>query len=332
MLGAALSAGAGDRIPAAGTAAETGLFTKKEYKREVTREFAAGADPALDINNLHGNIRIIEGTEGKIMFRIEITGKGRNSRLAREYAETVDIRFSQDGNRISAVTEFKSLSCNNCERTVHYTVVVPKSVSMNLSNTFGNVILDHAAKPLRAKIGHGNLTAHTLDDAAIDIRFGNADIGSCRAATVGSAHSKLKIGRAETIRMDSQFDNIDIGTVSAFDLETKHSTVTVSKLDDRFVATDFDFCKLDISEISTGFGRIKIAAQHSTVKLALDARHSFKAALYTEFGDIDADHLTFSNVSLKKGSAIVGDVGANPNPSATVDIDVAFGDIKFTRQ
>ncbi|MDR2120242.1 MAG: DUF4097 family beta strand repeat-containing protein [Tannerella sp.] len=329
MLGAALSAGAGDRIPAAGTGAETGIFTNEEYKREVTREFTVGAAPDLLIENKYGNIRIIEGTENKIMFRIEITGKGRNSQRAREYAESVHIRFAQDGNSVSAVTELESLSCNNCGRTIHYTVVAPKSVAMNLTNKYGHIILDDAAKPIRVTLKYGNLTARTLDDAAIDLKYGNADVGSCRKALINSKYSKLKIGRAETLEIDSKYDGINVGTVSAFDLNTKYTNVTIDRLNERFVATGFDYGKLDISEISTGFNRIKIEAKYSTVKLALDSRHSFKAVLYTKYGDIDAGRLTFNNVSLKKGSAIVGNVGADPNPSATVDIDVSYGDIKF---
>jgi hypothetical protein len=316
-------------VPDTETNAEFGIFASEEYKREVTKEFTVSTNPDLYIENKYGNIRIIEGTENKIMFRIEITGKGRNRQLAKEYAETVDINFSQDGNRVSARTQLESISCNNCGRTIHYTVVVPKSVAMSLTNKYGHINLDDAVKPLNVDLKYGNLTARTLSDVTIDLKYGNADINSCNKAVIDSKYCKLKIGKAETLALDSKYDGIDIGTVSSFELDTKYSTVTISRLNERFIAVDFDYGKLDISEISTAFKQVKINAKYSTVKLALDSRHSFRAALYTKYGSIKADRLTFNNVSLKKDAVIVGDVGTSANPSATVDIDVSYGDIKF---
>jgi hypothetical protein len=311
------------------TGSAFGLFVSEEYKREVAREFATGANPILDIDNKYGNIRIIEGTENKIMFRIEITGKGRNRKLAQEYAEAVDIRFSQEGNRVAATTRLESISCNNCGRTIHYTVVAPKSVTMNLTNKYGNISLDDTGKPLNVDLKYGNLTARTLGDITLDFKYGNADIGSCDKAVIDSKYGKLKIGKVETLRLDSKYDGIDIGTVASFVLDTKYSNVKIGRLSERFVAVDFDYCKLDIPEISAGFSQIKIGARYSTVRLALDSRHSAKVTLYTKHGDIKADNLTFNNVSLKKSSAIVGNIGPGANPSATVDIDVSYGDIVF---
>ncbi|MDR0758347.1 MAG: DUF4097 domain-containing protein [Tannerella sp.] len=305
------------------------FFTGEEHKREISREFTVGANPRLDIENKYGNIRIIEGSENKIMFRIEITGKGRNRQLAREYAEAVDIRFSQDGNRVAATTYLESISCNNCGRTIHYTVIAPKSVTMSLTNKYGHINLDDAANPLNVDLKYGNLTARTLSDVTINLKYGNADIGSCNRGTVDSKYCKLKIGRAETLAFDSKYDGISIGTVASFTLDTKYSNVTIGQLNERFVAVDFDYSKLDISEISTGFKRIKVAARYSTVKVALNSHHSAKVTLYTKYGDINAGNLTFNNVSLKKGSAIVGNIGTDANPSATVDIDVSYGDIKL---
>jgi hypothetical protein len=306
-----------------------GLLANEEFKREIAKEFTVSANPNLDIDNKYGNIRIIEGTENKIIFKIEITGKGRNRQLAQEYAEAVNIHFSQDGNRVSAQTRLESISCNNCGRTIHYTVVAPKSVTMKLTNKYGHIILDDAAKPLNADLKYGNLTARTLEDITLDLKYGNADIGSCNKAVIDSKYCKLKIGKAETLKLDSKYDGISIGTVASFVLDTKYSNVTIDRLDERFVAVDFDYSKLDISEISTKFSQIKVDARYSTVKLALDSRHSFKAVLYTKYGDIKTGNLTFNNVSLKKGSAIVGNAGSNANPSAMVDIDVSYGDIKF---
>ena len=92
---------------------------KKEFKREVTKEFSVSANPTLRIEHKYGNIHMVEGTDNKIIFQIEIIGKGKTEALAKEYAETISIDFSQSGGRVSAKTVLGSINCNDCGRTAN---------------------------------------------------------------------------------------------------------------------------------------------------------------------------------------------------------------------
>ena len=86
--------------------------TEKEFKKEITKEFSAGANPSLQIENKYGNIRVVESTDNKITLMIEIIGRGKTEALAKQYAESVSIDFFQNGDKISAKTNLKSLRTN----------------------------------------------------------------------------------------------------------------------------------------------------------------------------------------------------------------------------
>ena len=306
----------------------------KEFKREVTREFSVSADPNLRIENKYGNIRIIEGTDNKITFKIEITGKGTTEALAKEYAEAVSIDFAHSGNNISATTVLKEIrNCNNCGRTTHYTVVAPKSVMMNLENKYGNIHLENAIKPLKVDLKYGNIEANTLSDINIDLKNGNATINACENIQMDCGYTKIKIGKANRMKAVSKYDDFQIGTVSDVDMDTKYTKVKIDKLNNSFVCNDFKYCSLNISDISTQFSRIKIDAGYSNIQLALDKRHSFKATLSSRYGNIKAGDITFNNVSLgnkaRNTEGISGIAGSNSNPSAVVDITASYGDIVF---
>jgi hypothetical protein len=305
------------------------LLANEEYKTEVAREFTVGASPKLSVDNRYGNIRIIEGTENKIMFKIEIIGKGRTKELAKKYAETVTVDFSQSGNSVAATTKMENLSCNNCGRTIHYTVVAPRSVIMTLANKYGNVDLDNAVNPVKLDVKYGNINASgQLADVDVDIKYGSVYIHSCKNATVDCKYSKLKVDEAQTLVVDSKYDEIKVGAVADFTLETGYTDVQIGKLGRRIVV-EIAYGKLNIENVAVDFTEINVEAKYTNVTLALDTRHSFKASLHTRYGDIQADKFTFNNVSLKKGSSIVGNVGAATNPSATVTIDASYGNIIF---
>ena len=305
----------------------------KEFKREITKEFAVGVNPILQIENKYGQIRTVEGADNKITFQIEIIGKGATEALAKRYAETVSIDFAQNGEKVIATTFHESLQCSNCGRTTNYTVIVPKGVTMNLDNRYGNIYVENASKPLNVNLKYGNLEAGTLANVKIDIKYGNVAIETCNDMNVDCGYAKFKIGKANLINADSKYDEFQIGTVADLSMSTRYTKVKIDKLNNSFVCNDFKYCSLNISEISTRFSRIKINANYSNMKLALDNRHNFKATLSARYGNIKADKTTFNNVSIGKKArnteAISGTVGTENNPSATVDITASYGDIVF---
>lgn len=302
---------------------------EKEHKREISKEFSVNTSPNLEINNKYGNIRIIEGKENKISFKIEIIGKGKTEQLAKEYAETVSIDFSQNGNKVSAETKLQSLNCNNCGRSIHYTVIAPKSTIMDLENKYGNIYLDDVVTPLDVELKYGDLHAGTLADTDLDIKYGKATIKSCTKLDLDSKYSGLTIDRVETLKVDSKYDNLDIGTVSDLNITTGYTDVKIKKLNRRFVSNDLKYCKLNISEVATNFSEIKIDAAYSGLNVGLTKNHNFKAVLHTRYGNIKANNITFNNVTLKKEDAIVATAGSSSNPSALVEISASYGDIVF---
>jgi len=301
----------------------------KEFKREVTREFSVSANPNLHIDNKYGNIRIVEGTDNKITFQIEIIGKGTTDALAKEYAETVSIDFAQRGDNISATTVLKNIMCNNCGRNTNYTVVAPKSVAMDLVNKYGNINLENSSKPLKVDLKYGNLDANVLAQVNMDIKYGNANINSCTDINLDSGYGKLKIGKADKMNVTSKYDNYQIGTVTDVNIDTKYTPVTIDKLNNSFVCNDFKYCSLDIADIAPQFSRIKIDAGYSGIKLALDNRHSFKANLSTRYGNIRAGSFSMSTTQQSRNTQTYSGTLGSGNPSATVDISASYGDIIF---
>ena len=305
----------------------------KEFKREITKEFSVGTNPALHIENKYGQIRMVEGEDNKITFQIEIIGKGATEALAKRYAETVSIDFAQRGDKVSAKTVLESINCSNCGRTTNYTVIVPKGVTMHLDNKYGNIYLDNASKQLNVVLKYGNLEANMLADVKLDIKYGNASINACNDLNIDCGYAKLKVGKVDHINADSKYDEFQIGTVTDLTMNTKYTKVKIDKLNNSFVCNDFKYCTLNISDISTQFSRIKINAGYSNITLALDNRHSFKASLSARYGSIKMEKLTFNNVSMgnkvRNTESISGTAGTDNNPSATVDITASYGNIVF---
>ncbi|MDR3194514.1 MAG: hypothetical protein LBT76_04395, partial [Tannerella sp.] len=271
----------------------------------------------------------------KILFRIEITGEGKTEALAREYAESVSIDFSQSGDRVSAETVLPNIRCSgDCGRTTHYVVVAPKNVAADLENKYGNIQLDRLLQPLKVDLKYGNLQAGSLGGATIDIKYGNVTVQSCESLELDSKYSGITLGTVGTLKADSKYDKFRIESVVDVRLNTAYTDVKADRLLKSFVAGDFKYCSLTVSEVAVDFSRIKIDAAYTNVQIAFNDRHSFNAVLFTRYGKIRVDKLAplvFSGSSEAKNNQVsyIGRFGQDSQPSASVDISISYGNITF---
>ncbi|MDR1221903.1 MAG: DUF4097 domain-containing protein [Tannerella sp.] len=302
-------------------------LASSEHKREVRREFAAGSSALLSIKNEFGNIRILEGVDDRITFKITVTGKGKNSEEAKKYAETVDIDFTHKGNDIAAKTVFEKINCNNCGRSVDYEVSVPKNTRLTLENQFGDIKMNDTAEPLKVKLQFGKLYANEIADAELSIQHGGATVNKCKRMELESSFSKYKFGEVEALSGSISHGGIDMEELGRGDLKSDFSHLSIGKLKNSLNVDKISYGSLKITGVDDHFSTIKVEASFSKVQVAFTKNHNFKATLYTSFGSVKTGDVVFYEKTLDKKEVVVGTAGRLKDPSATVSISNSHGSI-----
>jgi hypothetical protein len=123
------------------------------------------------------------------------------------------------------------------------------------------------------------------------------------------------------------YDGYDIEELGEAEIESEFSNMDVKYLKKTFVARKFSYGSLGISRVDDHFSAIKVDAGFSKVKVALDAGCNFRATLYSSFGSIRTENVTFYEKTLDKKDATVGIVGKIKDPSATMSISNEYGGI-----
>ena len=305
------------------------IQASSEFKREITKDFSVGSLPSLTIKNVFGKIKIIEGPDDKIVFKITIIGKGKNDDVARKYAETANVDFNQNGNEISAKTVYEKINCKNCGRTVDYEVTAPKNVKLILDNKYGDVNLNNVSEPLAVKIEFGKFYANVISEIDLSIIYGGATVNKCEQMKIKSGFSKYKFGEIGSLSGKIEYDGFDIKELGSAELSSSFSNMDIGKLRKSFNVKGFSYGSLDIRNIDADFSDIKVDASFSKVRIFFNENHNFKATLYTSFGNIKTGRVVFYEKTLDKKDAIVGVVGKIKDPSSTVNISNSYGNINF---
>ncbi|MDR2652488.1 MAG: hypothetical protein LBC68_09290 [Prevotellaceae bacterium] len=302
------------------------LFAQKaEYKREITKDFSVQTNAKLSISNIYGNVNIVEGSEGKIAFKIEITGKGKNAETAREYADGVNVDFTSTSNHISAKTELPKMNCNNCGISIDYVVIVPRSTTMDFNMRYGNLTLNDTPKPLKVEILYGNLKAANIADANINARYGNVEFEKCSILNLVALYGDLNATTIEKTNIDTRYGKVIFSTCGEIKINSLYSDIKAdvtanTTIDVKYASVEIGTCKdLSLKSMYTDFkfGEIlSINAESRYDKFNIKTINDF--TITTIYTDIKIDKL---NNSFSASKFTYGDL-------TITNIDKSFSKIK----
>jgi hypothetical protein len=298
-----------------------------EHKREISRTFTVSDMPRLFIKNEFGNIRIIEGSENVIRIKIVVTGKGENKKQAQEASESVDVKFNQNNNQVSATTSVRKINCENCGRNVDYEITAPANTGYVLDNKFGDIRMNNANGPAKVNVEYGDFYANVLSEINLSIRHGNPIVNKCRKMQLKSGYSKGKFGEIESLTGEVTRASIDLDKGGNVELKSGFSDVEIRHLTESFHAKGFTYGSLTIDKVDERFSEIIVDATFAKVKIALNENHQFKASLYSSFGSIDTGNIVFRDKTPDKKDVFIGTAGKTEAPSAVVTISNSCGSI-----
>lgn len=241
------------------------LYQKKEkkeykYKKEktVTKNYPASGK-TLGIVNKFGNINVTTTSGNEIRITVSIKTSSDNENNASMLLDKITVGEKSSGNSVQLTTKFgeaekdKSNYCNNCNSSmeINYDVQLPSSVSLELDNNFGDIILPDYQGSVRLVEKFGELKAGKLQNPGkIVVEFGKATM------------------------------------VGANDLqaEFKFSTVTLSGLTGR-ASLEFSFCDASRVELSKDLSDVDIRESYSALNLRPVSGFSGVFYVRTSFGD-----------------------------------------------
>ncbi|MDR2126854.1 MAG: hypothetical protein LBP63_08505 [Prevotellaceae bacterium] len=256
------------------------LFAQKEeYRREINKDFSVSANAQLSISNIFGNVNIVEGSEGKIVFKIEIKGKGKNVEIAKEYAEGVNVDFTSDGNHVSAKTNLPKINCSNCGISIDYVVIVPLSATMDFDIKYGNLTLKDTPKPLTVKIMYGDIKANIIADANLNVQYGDVKFEKCNKLTASV-----------------MYGDFTSTSISEADIDTKYGSVTFSTCGLTKINSIYSDIKADVT------GNTNIDVKYGDVAIGKCSNLKFKSL----YADLKSNSIADADINIGYADVTIG--------------------------
>jgi hypothetical protein len=315
-----------------------------EYTKNYRKGWAKSSVSALKISNKFGEVKINDLGGDSVTIKVEIRVEGQSEAKARELINLIEIDFQKNGSVASAETNIRDNFRSKQSFSINYLVNIPKDKDLDVTNRYGNLIINDLEAKGNLNVSYGSLTAGNMKAPAgnplkIAVSYGKADIESMNDATLEFNYSKLYAGnvdglvlvskystanfnRIRNLNLDSKYDAINIEEVGHLKSLSKYTNYKVGLLTGSF-DLDTGYGSVRIAKVDPKFERIKIVNSYGGITIGL-GELSYKLKADCSYCEVNYPGDRYKGNRIKENTRFTldGQVGTG---GGSVDISSRFG-------
>ncbi len=301
-----------------------GRYTKE---KTIKKEYNVNSDALLKINNSYGNLNITSWNENRIVIEVHIKTNGNNEEKVQRKLDGISIDFEASSSMVSARTNFNrnrsswgwNWGNNNVNMQVNYTIKLPVKNSVNLSNDYGNIILDRIDGHAKINCDYGRLDIGELRGRNNQLRFdytSKSSIDYINSGEIDADYSGFTIEKAGDLKINADYTNVNIVQMENLEYSSDYGTMEVGEANDVHGVGDYinvklgsihgnvdisaDYGSVKINNMEEDAGDIRIRTDYTGVKIGYDSQYYFDFEITTEYAGVSGKDDFEINVSIEK--------------------------------
>ncbi len=329
-----------------------------QVTKEYHEEYGTADYSKLILHNKYGNVDIQNWDSQKIKIDVIVKVKNSNEDRAQKMLDQINVKFSTEGKSVKAETvfedRFRSNNGNN-EFEINYAVQIPKDLDLELRNKYGHAFLDELSGHAQIEIRYGKLTVNKLTRGQVkplntvtlayasgsnigecnwlkaNIKYSSLDIEKAKAFVGYTSYMKLSIEEASSVVIEGKYDGYKFGKLSNLVVKSSYSDIEADELSKKLEA-DTRYSKCEIEYMPPTFESVNVEAKYGGYKIGLDEKASYELDGETSYAKITYHDNSGSKVSRIQESnkmKVYGNVGADENPSATVNVSTSYASVRL---
>ena len=338
-----------------------GTRAQNEFTKEIKKEFPVNSATNLEVYNKYGNVDVVNHDLSSILINVVVKVHARDKEKADDLLNMIEINISQDGNTVKAITDinenvsryFHGIRGDNGGFQINYTITMPRTVPVYLSNKYGNVFIDEIVSTSTIDVKYGKLTANKIlhdskqpltkvflsySNGSIqetkwieaDIKYSKLNITDSKALAIISKYSKLYVTNGSSIVSESKYDTYEVDKLSNFVTNAAYGHFKINSLSGK-LQVDTKYSDVIVDHIPSGFEAIKVTNSYGSYKLGIDPSASYKINGYSKYCNIvyPENNARVNRINENNEMKINGVVGNSEAAKAEVSVSSHYGNIRL---
>ncbi len=341
-----------------------------QVSKTIERSYSIGQQGSLEVINKYGQVVITSWDEDTVSFKVDITAFGKSRSDARKILDRAEVDFDRTSNFISAETVFDrnssffveiwksftdeaSALLSKSKIEINYEIKIPRGMTVNLENRYGDVFLGEMDGRVNLEMMHGNLRANNLNaNSNVEMAFGDIRIKSIQSGrlvlkgmdgdiikagniNLSSSSCDLVIRQSDRLRIDSRSDKrLKFDTVRSLSGKGLFSNIVVGELKGS-MELDLSYGEVTARTVAFNFSNIDLIARSADIDLTLSSRSFMEVDIEAREEDLYLpvvfEGLSKSYLESRKLVSIRGKIGKANNYPAILTIQSSGGDVSITQ-
>jgi hypothetical protein len=300
-----------------------------ETTDRVTKTFKVGADGALDLAGIAGDVRVTGGTGNEITVEATKRVRHRSPEQAKQLLADVRVEMTNINGRIEVRTIYPHRNNGYGERgisaRVDYVVAVPVGVSVSVKSISGNVMVSGVRGEVRAETVSGDVDVNNTSNVALAKTIS----GDVIARDIGGATTLvLSTISGTVIASGLKVRALEAGSVSG---DVRLSGMQVDRVEAKSVSGNIEF-----DAPLAKAGRYAFISHSGNVRVVLSGSTGFELDADTFSGSVRSDVPVTLRTMGRQGGSRQGSNrairGAYGDGSAILSIRSHSGSVVITRK
>lgn len=323
--------------------------TGTEYTKNIRKGWAKSGVTELKVSNKFGEVKINDTGGDSVTIKVVVTIDNTSSSKAKALMDKISVSFDKSGGLVSAETEIEDGFRNNESFTIDYLVNIPKDRDLNITNKYGNVIVNELDAKGYFEVSYGSMTAGNMKAPAgtpvkIVLNYGKANLESINEANMELKYSQLVADKIDqlvldtkystvtlhknvNLTLDSKYDGINIDELGKLKSVSKYTNYKIGVLNESF-DLDTGYGSVRINKVSEKFNRIRIENSYGGINIALNDLN-YKLQAECSYCDVKYPENRYKGNRIKENNSfnLEGNIGTG---GGSVSINSRYGGIKLT--
>ena len=289
-----------------------GIQGQNKLSKEIKKTYSLTNDGALYLENKYGDVYINGWDKEEIEIVANIEANGKNTEKAEELLSLINSSIEVSNKQIivkseiskkkrgffnkyfSKIDPFKNEKANTI---INYTISLPKSAEIEISNKYGDVIISDWNGKLKTTVEHGDIRIlDSITNSSLSIAYGKLRANTLYKTNILAKDVSISLNNSNLIKLDSNGSDITVDTVFNLELNSNKDNLEVNKVDTVFgtvkystitfnngsknVNLDLNLAELRILKFSTAYPNIIVDQRSSEVYINIsETNFKFNAQL-----------------------------------------------------
>ncbi len=321
----------------------------EEKTKEYHESWLAGRVQTLEVENRFGEVKVVNEGGDSLTIDVVVTVEAPNESKADELLKQINVEFGKRGSTVKAETTIDSDFKSRNDFSIDYLINIPTDKNLDISNKYGNTLVNVLNATGKFDIQYGNFTANELNtpatgtmeiylaygkadvssanDLMVEVKYSTINFGETDDLTLESKYTVINLGESSSIKAESKYDTFNFEVVESLTANTKYTHIKIEELNS-FIDIDAGYGGIRVDEIAPGFESISITNSYGQVALGLN-NASYNLEASCEYCGISYPENDFkgNRTKDKNTQKVEGKVGTGSG--GTVKVKSRYGEIKL---